>query len=87
VQEALTNTLKHAGPGASAWVRLEFDPAFLRVDVTDDGNGRVEGADGHGNGLRGIAERVAMLGGALETGKAQERGFRLAATLPLGARQ
>jgi signal transduction histidine kinase len=87
VQEALTNTLKHAGPEAGAWVRLQFDPEFLRVEVTDDGKGLAEGADEQGNGLRGIAERVAMLGGALETGRAQERGFRLGATLPLGARR
>ncbi|SDZ58824.1 Signal transduction histidine kinase [Asanoa ishikariensis] len=86
VQEALTNTLKHAGPDAGAWVRLEFDPEFLRVDVTDDGQGLAEGADGSGNGLRGIAERVAMLGGTLETGRAPDRGFRLGATLPVGAR-
>ena len=87
VQEALTNTLKHAGPDAGAWVRLEFDPEFLRVGVTDDGNGLAEGADEVGNGLRGIAERVAMLGGALQTGRAEERGFRLSATLPLAARR
>jgi signal transduction histidine kinase len=85
VQEALTNTLKHAGPDAGAWVRLEFDPEFLRVEVTDDGRGLAEGADEHGNGLRGIAERVTLLGGALETGRAQQRGFRLGATLPLAA--
>jgi signal transduction histidine kinase len=85
VQEALTNTLKHAGPDAGAWVRLEFDPEYLRVEVTDDGNGLAEGADEHGNGLRGIAERVAMLGGALETGRVEQRGFRLSATLPLTA--
>jgi signal transduction histidine kinase len=87
VQEALTNTLKHAGPDAGAWVRLEFGPEFLRVEVTDDGKELAEGADEHGNGLRGIAERVAMLGGALETGRAQERGFRLSAMLPLAARR
>ena len=68
VQEALTNTLKHAGPAAGARVRLQFDPACLRVEVADDGIGPAEGADDRGNGLRGIAERVAMLGGALETG-------------------
>jgi signal transduction histidine kinase len=87
VQEALTNTLKHAGPDAGAWVRLEFDPEFLRVEVTDDGKGLAEGVDEHGNGLRGIAERVAILGGALETGRAEKRGFRLSATLPLAARR
>ncbi len=83
VQEALTNTLKHAGPDAGARVRLEFDPEFLRVEVTDDGKGPADGADGRGNGLRGIAERVAMLGGTLDTGGARDRGFRLSATLPL----
>ncbi|GIF47257.1 hypothetical protein Afe04nite_17960 [Asanoa ferruginea] len=86
VQEALTNTLKHAGPEAGARIRLEFDPEFLRVEVTDDGQGPADGADGIGNGLRGIADRVAVLGGALETGQAPDRGFRLGATLPVGAR-
>ncbi|MEV4537464.1 histidine kinase [Asanoa sp. NPDC049518] len=83
VQEALTNTLKHAGEGASARVRLEFDPESLLVEVSDDGRGPAEGADDCGNGLRGIAERAAMLGGALETGVAPDGGYRLAATLPL----
>jgi signal transduction histidine kinase len=87
VQEALTNTLQHAGPDAGAWVRLEFDLEFLRVEVTDDGKGLGEGADEHGNGLRGIAERVTLLGGTLETGRARERGFRLSATLPLAAQR
>jgi signal transduction histidine kinase len=86
VQEALTNTLKHAGPGAGARVRLEFDPECLCVEVADDGTGLAEGADGRGNGLRGIAERVAMLGGTLEIGRRDGAGFRLCATLPLTAR-
>jgi signal transduction histidine kinase len=85
VQEALTNTLRHAGPGAGARVRLGFDPQWLRVDVADDGAGLAEGADGRGNGLRGIAERVAMLGGTLEVGRGDGAGFRLCATLPLTA--
>ena len=87
VQEALTNTLKHAGPGAAAAVRLEFGEDRLLVEVTDDGAGPPDGADGHGNGLRGIAERVAMLGGALECGRGDAKGFRLRATLPLRARE
>jgi signal transduction histidine kinase len=84
VQEALTNTLKHGGPKAGAWVRLEFSRDSLRVEVTDDGAGSPDCADGPGNGLRGIAERVAVLGGALETGRRQGGGFRLGATLPVG---
>ncbi|MFC7534541.1 sensor histidine kinase [Actinoplanes sp. GCM10030250] len=83
VQEALTNTLKHAGDGAAARVGLAFDPECLRVEVADDGAGLAGGADGHGNGLRGIAERVATLGGELETGDGDGAGFRLRATLPL----
>ena len=83
VQEALTNTLKHAGPGAAAQVRLEFDPECLRVEVADDGTGLADGADERGNGLRGIAERVAMLGGTLDIGGGDSAGFRLCATLPL----
>ncbi|MEU9828147.1 sensor histidine kinase [Micromonospora chersina] len=85
VQEALTNTLKHAGPGASAVLRLSFEPGRLRVEVADDGTGLTNGADGRGNGLRGIAERVAMLGGELQTGAADGGGFRLCSTLPLQA--
>ncbi|MFG2058400.1 sensor histidine kinase [Micromonospora sp. NPDC048930] len=87
VQEALTNTLKHAGPGAGAVLRLAFEPGRLRLEVTDDGTGVADGADGRGNGLRGIAERVAMLGGNLETGRGDGGGFRLCATLPLQARE
>lgn len=87
VQEALTNTLKHAGDGAGARVRLEFDPDCLRVEVVDDGAGLAGGADGRGHGLRGIAERVAVLGGALETGQGPGCGFRLGATLPLAVRR
>ncbi|MFF5289878.1 sensor histidine kinase [Paractinoplanes globisporus] len=86
VQEALTNTLKHAGPGARARVLLDFHPDRVRVEVADDGRGAAAGEDGHGNGLRGIAERVAMLGGDLETGRGDDgSGFRLTATLPLSA--
>jgi signal transduction histidine kinase len=86
VQEALTNTLKHAGPGAAAQVRLGFGSEALRVDVVDDGAGPADGADGRGNGLRGIAERVAVLGGTLEIGRDDKTGFRLCATLPLTTR-
>jgi signal transduction histidine kinase len=83
VQEALTNVLKHAEPGAAAVVRLQFEAERLRVEVTDDGKGPVDSGNRSGIGLRGIADRVAMLGGELMTGRVNGTGFRVCATLPL----
>jgi signal transduction histidine kinase len=83
VQEALTNVLKHAKPGAAAVVRLQFEAERLRVEVTDDGTGPVDTGNRSGIGLRGIADRVAMLGGDLVTGRVDGTGFRVCATLPL----
>ena len=81
VQEALTNTLKHAGPGARAEVRLTFMPEHLEIDVTDDGRG-ASGSTVDGNGLRGIAERVTALGGEMDVGPGESRGFAVRARLP-----
>ena len=86
VQEALTNTLKHAGPEAAAEVLLAFEPEALRIEVADDGRGPDEGAFRRGNGLRGIAERVTLLDGELRTERGEKGGFRLSAMLPLRAR-
>jgi signal transduction histidine kinase len=88
VQEALTNTRKHAGTGAAATVALTFHPDRLEIDVADDGPGPapISGGDvsgGDGSGLRGIAERVAMLGGALSVGPRAGGGFGVRAVLPL----
>jgi signal transduction histidine kinase len=86
VQEALTNTLKHAGPGAEAVVRLGFAADALAVEVTDDGVGGVPGdrvPDAGGNGLRGIAERVGILGGELTIGRGDGGGFRVRVRLPV----
>jgi signal transduction histidine kinase len=86
VQEALTNTLKHGGPGARALVRLGFTAEHLEVEVTDDGVSELipSTVDG-GNGLRGIAERVGMLHGELTVGPGPEGGFRVRARLPIEA--
>jgi signal transduction histidine kinase len=84
VQEALTNTLKHAGPGARATVRLGFAPDRLDIEVHDDGVGTPSTVD-TGNGLRGIAERVGMLHGRLTVGPGPDGGFRITASLPVGA--
>jgi signal transduction histidine kinase len=88
VQEALTNTLKHAGVGARASVRLSCNGDWFVIECTDDGGGqpatgqfnqRLSG----GRGLLGMRERVALFGGELEVGPRPEGGFRVLARLPL----
>jgi signal transduction histidine kinase len=76
VQEALTNTLKHAGGDASATVRLRYDADGVVVVVADDGHGRARVAAG-GQGLNGMRERAAVYGGELEAGPAPGGGWRV----------
>ena len=84
VQEALTNTLKHAGTGARATVSLDYQIEHIGIEVSDDGAGRpVATPAEHGNGLRGIAERVSLLRGELSIGPAPRHGFLVRARLPL----
>src|ERR1022692_4676081 len=54
IQEALTNTMKHAGPGASAAVRLQVSPAEVHVEVEDDGTGGASQPGAPGGGLTGM---------------------------------
>jgi signal transduction histidine kinase len=81
VQEALTNVARHARP-ASAVVRLSFADEELTLEVEDDGRRPVNGASA-GNGLAGMRERVAALGGEFSAGPRTGIGFRVAARLPL----
>jgi signal transduction histidine kinase len=81
VQEALTNTLKHAAP-CSATVIVERRNGSLIVEVSDTGPG-VKATDRSGRGLVGIAERVSLCGGMLEHGDGEHGGFRLRAVLPV----
>ncbi|MDP9869493.1 MULTISPECIES: sensor histidine kinase [Streptosporangium] len=81
VQEALTNTLKHAGPAATAAVHVDWTPDALVVTVTDDG-ASCGTADGQGNGLAGMRERMSAVGGTLEAGPREEGGFAVVARLP-----
>lgn len=82
VQEALTNTLKHAGP-ARARVSARYEPDALRLEIADDGRGS-SNRHGGGHGLVGMRERVALYGGDLEAGPRAEGGFAVRARLPLG---
>ncbi|MEE4540931.1 histidine kinase [Streptomyces sp. V4-01] len=85
VQEALTNTLKHAPPGARAEVRLSCRPDAVSLTVTDDGAGVVGGdpSGALGHGLPGMRERAAAYGGRLAAGPQPGGGWRVAAELDL----
>jgi signal transduction histidine kinase len=84
VQEALTNTMKHAGPGVTAAVRLRLAPGEVRVDIEDDGLGSAGATRAPGGGLTGMAERVGAFGGELTCGPRQPRGWRVTARLDSG---
>lgn len=81
VQEALTNVLRHA-PGATAAVAVVVTDE-LRVEVVDDGAAPPSGAAA-GNGLRGMRERAAAVGGAVDAGPiGSADGWSVAGRLPL----
>lgn len=81
VQEGLTNVRKHAA-ATRAGVVIRYEPAAIRVEVTDDGDGGGAGG-GSGRGLLGIRERVALLGGEFAAGP-NGSGYALRVTLPTG---
>ncbi|GAA2664474.1 MULTISPECIES: sensor histidine kinase [Nonomuraea] len=83
VQESLTNTLKHAGHGHEAMVRLDWEAAELMVRVEDDGPGlpREHGTVG-GHGLVGMRERFVAFGGAVSAAPSASGGFHVVARLP-----
>ncbi|MGH2698828.1 MAG: histidine kinase [Actinomycetota bacterium] len=85
VQEALTNSLKLAGP-SRAIVLIKYFPSKLELRVTDDGRGaaeRLSNGSVAGHGLIGMRERVAMFGGDLKSGPLPGGGYQVQATLPL----
>jgi signal transduction histidine kinase len=80
VQEALTNTLKHAG-ASRADVSLRYTDASLEVEILDDGV--ANGGAGGGRGIVGMRERAALLGGELSAGPRPAGGFAVRARMPL----
>jgi signal transduction histidine kinase len=81
VQESLTNVRKHA-MASSVQIELDFrGPGTVALTVDDDGVG-AHGASGGGFGLRGIRERVEVLGGRLDAGNRADKGFSLKIELP-----
>ncbi|HLU71740.1 MAG TPA: sensor histidine kinase [Nonomuraea sp.] len=83
VQESLTNAARHA-PGAAVTVRLGYGARELVIEVTDTGSTTPPelAGEGSGNGIPGMRERAAALGGTLTAGP-HGRGFRVSARLPL----
>jgi signal transduction histidine kinase len=80
VQEALTNTVKHAD-ATQATVRLDWTDTELKITVTDDGRGE-NGPPGYG--LVGIRERAAACGGTAAAGPLTGGGHRVTASLKVG---
>jgi signal transduction histidine kinase len=85
VQEALTNTLKHARSASSAEVRLHYGDDALSLEVLDDGAPATGSAGGNGHGLMGMRERAAAYGGAVEAGPQRQGGWRVRARIPLAS--
>jgi len=92
VQESLTNTLKHAGRGATASVRVHRTGDLVEVLVSDDGAGRVpqlvpagrrDPRLPGGNGLIGMRERAHVYGGTLDVGPVPGGGWQVRAALPV----
>jgi signal transduction histidine kinase len=86
VQEALTNTLKHAGPQARAGVIVDYGEREFRISVGDSGHGApvVTGFSG-GHGLIGMRERATLYGGTLEAGPRPGGGYLVEARFPKNA--
>ncbi|MFF8836484.1 sensor histidine kinase [Streptomyces sp. NPDC015130] len=86
IQEALTNTLKHAGPSARATVLLAYAPEELLVEVTDTGTPTTPHPTPHphrGQGLTGMRERAALYDGLLTCGPLPTGGWHVRLRLPL----
>ncbi len=85
MQESLTNVLKHSG-ATQADVGVTYGDDGVDIEVRDDGTGGrvpVEVSDrSGGHGLVGLRERTRLLGGDLEYGPVDGRGFRVSAHLP-----
>ncbi|HVK25110.1 MAG TPA: sensor histidine kinase [Actinokineospora sp.] len=83
VQEALTNTIKHAGTGAKASVKVVRVGERVELDITDRGSGKALANVVGGNGLIGMRERANVFGGSLRAGPEPGGGWRVHAVLPV----
>lgn len=85
VQESLTNTLRHGGPGVHARVRLHVGSDDIELHIEDDGRGGASLLNGDvgGHGLVGMRERVALLDGTFEAGPRPGGGFSVRVGIPV----
>ena len=83
-QEALTNVRKHAGPRATADVRLRYDTDAVELEITDTGTATPRRTRG-GLGQVGMRERVDAVGGTLELGRQSQGGYLVRATIPVAS--
>jgi signal transduction histidine kinase len=81
VQEALTNTLKHAN-AANVSVTIRYGGDAVEVEVVDDGEGPAANGGERGHGIIGMHERAALFGGRLRAGPAPGHGFAVHARIP-----
>jgi two-component system sensor histidine kinase UhpB len=81
LQEALNNVAKHSQTN-EAWVRMQFFPEQLRLEVEDHGVG-MNGSSGRGLGLIAMRERAELLHGSLDVSPAQSGGTLVCLEVPL----
>lgn len=86
-QESITNARRHARDATRVRVLVAGDDEAVRLRVSDDGQGRLSDARSPGFGLLGMAERVTLLGGTLETGPGSEHGWTVEARIPRPGRR
>ena len=85
IEEALTNTLKHAG-ATKATININYHNSMLILDITDNGHGIVTDSKiaSGGKGLIGMRERANLVNGEFWAGNGPNGGFRVKVKLPLG---
>ncbi|WP_328540610.1 sensor histidine kinase [Streptomyces sp. NBC_00344] len=85
VQEALTNTLRHAAGADEVSVHVTAEGACVKITVIDNGNTSLGSSPvvGAGRGLVGMKERARLVGGSLHAGALPGGGFEVAARLPV----
>jgi signal transduction histidine kinase len=83
-QEAITNTIKHAGPGAEIDLRLRYLDDAVELELGDTGTGSTVAASGSGHGHLGMRERVDAVGGTIQIGPRARGGYLVRAHIPTG---